>query len=195
MAADAAPVAGSARREVGWPMGSLRWADFEAAAPELAAHGRALIERFGFVLAGTIRADGTPRISPVAAHLVSGDLMLVMIPGTQKARDMLRDSRIVLQSPVTEAAAPGAEFKLRGHAAGVTGDTLRTATADTIETVSGWRPPRTWLYLAVTVQAAAYLAWTGEEMALTRWDSDRGVRGPERRRLDPDAGMYRGQGG
>jgi len=195
MAADAAPVAGSARREVGWPMGSLRWADFEAVAPELAAHGRALIERFGFVLAGTIRADGTPRISPVAAHLVSGDLMLVMIPGTQKARDMLRDSRIVLQSPVTEAAAPGAEFKLRGHAAGVTGDTLRTATADTIETVSGWRPPRTWLYLAVTVRAAAHLAWAGEEMTLTRWDGDRGLRGPERRRLDPDAGTYRGQGG
>ena len=194
MAADAAPVAGGATEGAGWAMGSLRWADFEAAVPELAARGRALIERFGFILAGTIRADGTPRISPVAAHLVGGDLMLVMIPGTQKARDVLRDSRIVLQSPVTEAAEPGAEFKLRGHAAEVTGDTLRTATADTIETVSGWRPPRTWLYLAVTVQAAAHLAWTGEDMTLTRWDSAHGLRGPERRHLDPDGGMYRGQG-
>jgi hypothetical protein len=175
-------------------MGSLRWADFEAAAPELEPQGRALIERYGFVLAGTIRADGTPRISPVAAHLVSGDLMLVMIPGTQKARDVLRDSRIVLQSPVTNAAEPGAEFKLQGNAAEVTGGTMRTATADTIETVSGWRPPRTWLYLAVTVQAAAHLAWTGEEMTLTRWDGDRGLRGPERRHLDPDAGTYRDQG-
>src|SRR6266700_385786 len=162
MVADAAPVAGGPRLEGSWPMGLLRWADFEAVAPELAAHGRALIERFGFVLAGTIRADGTPRISPVAAHLVSGDLMLVMIPGTHKARDVLRDSRIALQSPVTEAAAPGAEFKLRGYAAEVTGDALQTATADTIETVSGWRPPRTWLYLSIAVQAAAYLAWTGE---------------------------------
>ncbi len=141
MAADAAPVAGGATEGAGWAMGSLRWADFEAAVPELAARGRALIERFGFILAGTIRADGTPRISPVAAHLVSGDLMLVMIPGTQKARDVRRDSRIVLQSPVTGAAEPGAEFKLRGRAAGITGDALRTATADTIETVSGWRPP------------------------------------------------------
>jgi hypothetical protein len=175
-------------------MGALRWAEFEAAAPELDARGRALIERFGFVLAGTIRADGTPRISPVAAHLAGGDLMLVMIPGTHKARDVLRDSRIVLQSPVTDAAEPGAEFKLRGHAAEVTGEALRTATADTIDTVSGWRPPRTWLYLSVAVQAAAHLAWTGEEMMLTRWDGDRGLRGPERRRLDPDAGSYRGQG-
>ena len=119
--------------------------------------------------------------------------MLVMIPGTRKARDV-RDSRIVLQSPVTEAAEPGAEFKLRGQAAEVTGDTMRLATADRIETVSGWRPPRTWLYLAVAVQAAAYLAWTGEEMTLTRWDGDRGLRGPERRHLDPGAGIYRHQG-
>jgi Pyridoxamine 5'-phosphate oxidase len=174
-------------------MGALRWAEFEVAAPELAARGRALIERFGFVLAGTIRADGTPRISPVAAHLAGGELMLVMIPGTQKARDVLRDPRIVLQSPVTEAAEPGAEFKLRGHAAKATSEALRAATADTIETVSGWRPPRTWLYLAVAVQAAAHLAWTGEDMTLTRWDGDHGLRGPERRRLDPDAGTYRGQ--
>src|SRR5260370_1055749 len=108
-------------------MGSLRWAGFEAAASELAAQRRALIECFGFVLAGTIRADGTPRISPVAAHLVSGNLMLVMIPGTQKAREVLRDSRVVLQSPVTEAAEPCAEFKLRGHAVWRSGPRAGTA--------------------------------------------------------------------
>jgi hypothetical protein len=170
----------------------LRWADFAAAAPELAAQGRALIERFGFVLAGTIRADGTPRISPVEAHLVGSDLMLVMIPGTRKAHDVRRDPRIVLQSPVTEAAEPGAEFKLRGRAVEVSNDTARQATANAIETVSGWRPPRTWLFVAVVMQAAAYVAWSGEEMTLTCWDSGHGLRGPERRRLDLEAGMYLG---
>jgi len=121
--------------------------------------------------------------------------MLVMIPGTHKARDVLRDHRIVLQSPVTEAAEPGAEFKLRGHAVEVSSDILRTATADTIETVSRWRPLQSWMYLlSVTVRAAARLAWTGEEMALIRWDPDLGLRVPERRRLDPEAGMYRSAG-
>jgi hypothetical protein len=33
--------------------------DFEAAALELAAQRRALVERFGFVLVCTIRVDGT----------------------------------------------------------------------------------------------------------------------------------------
>ena len=71
----------------------FRWADFETAAPELAAQGRELIARFGFVLVGTIRRDGTPRISPVEARVVQGHLMLVMIRGTHKARDVMRDSR------------------------------------------------------------------------------------------------------
>jgi hypothetical protein len=74
----------------------VKWADFETAAPELATQGRELIERFRFVLAGTIRRDGTPRISPVKAHIVRGHLMLVMIAGTLKARDLLRDPRILL---------------------------------------------------------------------------------------------------
>jgi hypothetical protein len=171
-------------------MRSLRWADFAAAAPPLAGQGSALIERFGFALVGTVRADGSPRISPVAVHLVNGDLMLVMIPGTHKARDVLRDSRIVLQSPVTEPAEPGPEFKLRGLAAEVSGDRAREATADTVERLSGWRPLQSWLFLAVTVQAAAYMAWSGDQMSLTRWDCDRGLRGPELRRLDPQAGKY-----
>ena len=66
----------------------FQWANFEAAAPLLAAHGRKLIARFRFVLVGTIRSDGTPRISPVEAHIVGGHLMLVMIPGTLQARDL-----------------------------------------------------------------------------------------------------------
>ncbi len=58
------------------------WAELEEAAPELAARGRDLIETFHFLLAGTIRRDGTPRISPVEAHIVEGHLMHAIIPGT-----------------------------------------------------------------------------------------------------------------
>jgi hypothetical protein len=92
----------------------VRWADFEAAAPEPAAQGRELIDRFRFVLVGTIRRDGTPRISPAEVRIVHDHLMLVMIPGTLKVRDLLRDPRILLNSPITHPDDPNAEFKLRG---------------------------------------------------------------------------------
>ena len=84
----------------------FQWANFEAVAPTLAAQGRELIEHFRFVLVGTIRRDGTPRISPVEARLVRGHLMLVMIPGTLKARDLLGDPRILVNSPITHPDDP-----------------------------------------------------------------------------------------
>lgn len=43
----------------------MNWADFRLAAPDLAAAGERLFERTGVVLVGTIRRDGSPRISPV----------------------------------------------------------------------------------------------------------------------------------
>lgn len=168
-----------------------RWGDLEDRAPDLAAKGRALLERHRFLLAGTIRRDGTPRISPVEAHAVGRHLMLVMLPGTQKARDLARDSRLVLQSPVSDAADPGEELKLPGRVTEVDDDVQREATADAIERSSGWRPAPTWRFFSVVVDRAAHLAWTDDEMHLTRWDPVNGVRGPERRRLDRSAGSYR----
>jgi len=153
----------------------FQWANFEAAAPLLAAQGRELIERFRFVLVGTIRSDGTPRISPVEAHIVRGHLMLVMIPGTLKARDLLRDPRILVNSPITHSDDPNTEFKLRGRVVEIRDQALREATADAIETTSGWRPPAGWHFFSLDIEEAAFLAWQSGMLDLTRWNGDRGL--------------------
>jgi Pyridoxamine 5'-phosphate oxidase len=151
------------------------WAHFEAAAPEVAAAGREQIERFHYLYLGTIRKDGTPRISPVEAHLVRGHLMLVMIAGTLKARDLRRDPRLVLNSPVLDPADPGAEFKLRGRAVETDDQELRDATADAIEATSGWRPPGDWHFFSIDIADAAHIAWQGGVMDMTRWSHGTGI--------------------
>ncbi len=153
----------------------FRWADFETAAPMLAAQGRELIERFRFVLVGTIRSDGTPRISPVEAHIVRGHLMLVMISDTLKARDLLRDPRILVNSPIIHPDDPNTEFKLRGRAVEIRDLALCEATADVIETTSGWRPPESWHFFALDIEEAAFLARQSGVLDLTRWNGDRGL--------------------
>jgi Pyridoxamine 5'-phosphate oxidase len=153
----------------------FRWADFEAAAPQLAAQCRELIEHFRFVLVGTIRRDGTPRISPVEAHIVSGHLMLVMISGTLKARDLLRDPRILLNSPITNPDDPNPEFKLRGRAVETQDQALGEATAEAINTVSGWRPPEGWHFFSIDIEDVAFIAWEGGVMQMTRWNRTRGL--------------------
>ena len=163
----------------------MTWAELEAAAPEVAAPARELLERWGFVLAGTIRRDGTPRISPVEAHFVGGELVVVMIRGTLKARDVLRDARVVLNTPIADAASPGAELKLRGRAVEVDDRERRRAVADAVETRSGWRPHDDWHVFAIDLDDAAHIAWDGDELTMTRWNAAAGVQRTRRRVTDP----------
>jgi Pyridoxamine 5'-phosphate oxidase len=154
----------------------LRWSDFAQAAPEVAEPVRELLERHGFVFAATIRRDGSPRISAVEAHLVEGELMLVMIEGTLKARDLLRDPRIVLNAPIFDPADPKAEFKLRGRVVAIDDRTQREATAAAIASASGWRPPSTWHYFAVRVDDVAHLHWDAGALDMWHWTQSRGTR-------------------
>jgi hypothetical protein len=102
----------------------LTWKELEQAAPQIAARGRELIERFQFVLVGTLTKDGSPRITPVEAYIVDDHLLVNMIPGSLKARDLLRDPRVYVHAPVT-AKEGSPEFKLAGRAAVLEDDALR----------------------------------------------------------------------
>lgn len=153
----------------------FQWGDFEAAASELATQARALIERYRFVLVGTIRRDGTPRISAVEAHFVRGHLMLVMIAGTLKAGDLLRDPRILLNTPITRPDEPDAEFKLRGRVVETQDQALREATAEAIKAESGWRPPQKWHFFSIDIEDAALIEWQNGEMHMMHWNRERGL--------------------
>jgi hypothetical protein len=155
-----------------------RWADFEDEAPDLAARGRELIERFGFVFLGTIRSDGGPRVNPAEAHLVGRDLCLSLLPRSLKALDLARDPRMFLHTPVLERllGTPG-EFKLRARAVEVRAPALRAQIAATIEGRSGWRPTDDWRFFAADVEGAAFLRFDeeGQVHRLLRWTPERGT--------------------
>ena len=155
-----------------------RWADFEEAAPELAALGRARIEQFGFVFLGTIRSDGGPRVNPAEAWIVEGNLAHTMMRGSLKALDLLRDPRAFLHTPILERelGTPG-EFKLRGRAVPIGDEPLRDAVADTVERGSGWRPPRDWHFFTIDVESAAFHRYDEREELhhLLRWTPERGL--------------------
>lgn len=167
----------------------MRWGDFEQVAPEIAARAHGSFERFGFVLVGTVRRDGTPRICPVEVHVVRHQLMLVMIAGSHKAHDLARDPRLVLQTPVTNAGNPGCEIKLRGHVTDVD-ETQREATAASIEATSGWRPHDSWRFFTLTLDSASCIEWNEDEMTLKCWDQAHGLRPTARRRLDMETSRY-----
>jgi hypothetical protein len=100
------------------------WAEFEAAMPEMAAAGRALLYQFGPGLAylATVRKDGGPRIHPICPVIVDGGLY-AFIGDSPKRADLLRDGRYALHTFPAEDRDD--EFFVAGRAGLVTDVALR----------------------------------------------------------------------
>jgi predicted pyridoxine 5'-phosphate oxidase superfamily flavin-nucleotide-binding protein len=145
----------------------LTWEELEQAAPEIATHGRELIERFQFVLVGTLTKDGSPRITPVEAYIIDGHLLANMIPGSLKARDLLRDPRVYVHAPVT-AKEGSPEFKLAGHAAVVEDAELRRKLDDLFWEMIQWRPATDSHYFEFLSERAAWVTYDEGQHSI-RW--------------------------
>lgn len=158
----------------------MTWGALEQAAPELAQRGRQRLESARVALLGTIRADGTPRISPVEPYLAGGDLLFGSMRWSRKTGDLRRDERCLLHSAVTDPDAGEGELKLRGRAFEVD-DALR-------EGVPGWwreRPHDDAVVYRLEIESAVFVAWDmdARRMRVLTWTPADGAR--ERSRSYP----------
>ena len=99
--------------------------DFEAAAPELAATGRAPARADRGAARrslATVRGAGLPRINPIDVAIVDGHLVAYLIVGSAKLAALEADGRFALHAHV-DPAAPS-EFLIRGRAHAVTDPAL-----------------------------------------------------------------------
>jgi len=146
----------------------LTWQELEQAAPEIAARGRELIERYQFVLVGTLTKDGSPRITPVEAYVIDGHLLVNMIPNSLKARDLLRDPRVYVHAPVTgKEGSP--EFKLAGRAEVLEDQTLRQKLDDLFWEMIQWRPAPDSHYFELLAERAAYVTYDEGQHSIRWW--------------------------
>jgi len=118
----------------------MNWAEFKSASPELAEAGEKLFERVGVVMVGSIRKDGSPRISPVEPLFAGDELYLGMMPETFKAQDLLRDGRCTIHNVISDKNTPEGEFKINGLARNVQDETERQAYCDALKKKIGWSP-------------------------------------------------------
>lgn len=152
----------------------MNWGGLAAAAPELAAIG---LERFGATglsMVGTLRKDGSPRISPCEVYVVDGELLLGMMWRSKKAVDLLRDPRLTVHSATCNREGAEGDFKLYGRAVDVPDPALRERYADALEAKIQWRPPEPYHLFAVDVGSAGYISF-GEGRRAMRWTPDGGL--------------------
>jgi pyridoxamine 5'-phosphate oxidase-like protein len=96
------------------------WAEFEAAAPELAARVRARLDAHTHKTLATLRRDGSPRISGSETNLVDGELWIGSMWEALKARDLQRDPRFALHSGSEDPPEWSGDAKLAGIAEEIT---------------------------------------------------------------------------
>jgi Pyridoxamine 5'-phosphate oxidase len=155
----------------------MKWSEFEASAPELAELGLAGFREQNLCLVGTLRADGWPRISANEIYLADGELLLGMMPGSRKSRDLERDARITVMTPQCDREAKRGDFKVYGRAREVTDPDVRERYGETIYAAIGWRPDEPYPLWSVDIESASYISF-GPNHRLMRWSPDHGLEQP-----------------
>ncbi|MCK9519872.1 MAG: pyridoxamine 5'-phosphate oxidase family protein [Dehalococcoidia bacterium] len=153
----------------------VSWKEFAAAEPELAGIGEQRLDEKGVLLVGTIRKDGTPRISPVEPVFSRGELYLGMMWRSKKALDLLRDPRVLVHSIVLDKDATGGDFKVRGRAVEVTDDAERAQYSQDLLAKIGWAPEESeepYHLFKVDVEDVAFLTFGKEGMSLRQWRAE-----------------------
>lgn len=153
-----------------------RWADVTVAAPDLAERCVRRLLDPGLVLLGTLRANGSPRISPVEPLVVDGELELGMMPGSLKARDLLRDPRCVVHSIVVSKDGDEGDAKVYGCARDVRDADARERYGVALEAAIGWRPEGDFHLFAVDVDQLGWMRIEEGKTHLASWSPEGGVR-------------------
>jgi hypothetical protein len=148
------------------------WQDLELGAPEIARLGLDRLKSVRVALLGTVRRDGSPRISPIEPYLATGELLVGAMAWSAKAADLRRDPRFALHSAVTGPDSGEGELKLYGVALDA-GSELRGAAAD-----AWWQagPTDKAMVFALRIGQAVFIGWDVEHglMTVRRWSPECG---------------------
>lgn len=149
----------------------MRWDEFTRAAPELAERARERFTAEQIFLLGTLRPDGSPRISGVECDFVDGELMTGMIWRSTKAQDLLRDPRCTIHSLVPDKAHEAenqGDIKLVARAVEVTDPARRRRYEDTIRIRIDWAPEEPYHCFAFDLERAGMVRF-GDHREVWSW--------------------------
>jgi hypothetical protein len=159
------------------------WQAFTASEPELAARALAILTSTTNAVLGTIRADGTPRLSGIDPFVANGELHLGSMPGARKGHDLKRDPRLVLHGIPWEsrrvregAEDPGdGDVKLTGRAVLADDDEKRAAFAAFADE-RGFEPPDTDSadVFRIDLETVVVISVADDQLVIDRWSADEG---------------------
>lgn len=154
----------------------MRWDAFETACPQIADLARERFATDEVVMIGTLRSDGSPRISGAEPDLAADRLCLGMMWQSRKAHDLKRDPRITIHSLPSDRLNPGGDVKLTGRAIEELDPDVRAEYRRVVAARIDWSPNEPEFHLfSVDIAEAAYIRF-GHDPVVWHWDEESGFR-------------------
>jgi hypothetical protein len=150
----------------------MRWIEFEQTCPKLASMVRERFEREQIFLIGTVRPDGSPRISAVECDFVDGDLYTSMIWQSVKALDLQRDPRVAVHSLVPDKAHESqnqGDLKLYGRAVPIMEPAKRASYEAAIQARINWHPTEPYHCFAFDIERAGHVRFADGDRHVVTW--------------------------
>ncbi|MFI7531210.1 pyridoxamine 5'-phosphate oxidase family protein [Nocardia salmonicida] len=115
------------------------WSQFTEEAPNVAALFLRRHQATGkLCMLATLRADGSPRISPIEPVVFEGMLVLAGMPNTRKFDDLARDPRFCLHTATVDTRVSDGDAKLFGTVTDLQDETVHTRFAQKLFDDSGF---------------------------------------------------------
>ncbi|WP_411106053.1 pyridoxamine 5'-phosphate oxidase family protein [Streptomyces sp. cmx-4-9] len=160
-------------------MTTNNWAAFEEAEPEFARAVRARFAQYPHHVLGTLRKDGSPRLSGLTVDIRGGELWLGMMAGSLKARDLQRDPRFALHTnPGEGEAMPDGDVRICGRALELVDPPELHRYAEETET------PHPFHLFHADLTEVVRTTVQGDELVVRSWTPDHALRTLRRRNDD-----------
>jgi hypothetical protein len=102
-----------------------RWDDVAREEPAFAEAVQRCFDAHKHKMLGTLRADGSPRLSGIEANFVAGDLWLGMMDQSRKALDLRRDPRLALHSTTADPEMTDGDARISGRGVEIDDDSKK----------------------------------------------------------------------
>src|SRR5688572_7471008 len=153
-------------------MAMVTWNEFVDAAPRVAeVFARRHKATGNLCMLATIRADGSPRISPMEPNIFEDQLVMVGMPNTSKFRDLGRDPRFCLHTATVDPQLAEGDAKLWGTVVNLQDEGFHQRFAEDLVAHGGpdIRNEKFDPFYVADITSASSLTFDGKKLTVTIW--------------------------
>lgn len=151
------------------------WGEVVVAAPELAAAVQGRFKAHRHAILGTLRRDGSPRLSGTETDFSRGQLWLGSMGGSRKGADLRRDPRFALHSAPLELDMKEGDARITGQAQLVS-DPDELAAYMGVQDDKGTEPPGPFDLFRADVTEVVLVRVADDLLVVDSWSERDGLR-------------------